>query len=266
MSLWLLLFGHTDRISATGLPTNHFFSSHADHPAQSASVRFPTVRERSIDPAEFRGSASEARSRLHTHTHSHTHTQAHINTRGASLNGGSARFSVWQSGDRPAVFFHTVSRLVPDCLWPPQNGPGPRRAVRILRPATQIHLAPAEGPLADRAASSCSQPRDRMSRSSEESHSVRGGGSDSDLKMASSSNTTPEGGPPPPLHQNRIRQVGVPPLQPRSSCIDRPSQPRNEPLLMLSACRRRGEQAKALPRLITSAQIVSGCCGRLCSN
>ncbi|XP_030277472.1 ankyrin-2 isoform X3 [Sparus aurata] len=45
-----------------------------------------------------------------------------------------------------------------------------------------------------------------MSRSSEESHSVRGGGSDSDLKMASSSNTTPEGGPPPPLHQNRIRQ------------------------------------------------------------
>ncbi|KAM8771887.1 uncharacterized protein ank2a isoform 3-T3 [Acanthopagrus schlegelii] len=45
-----------------------------------------------------------------------------------------------------------------------------------------------------------------MSRSSEESHSVRGGGSDSDLKMASSSNTSPEGGPPPPLHQNRIRQ------------------------------------------------------------
>nr|XP_046268982.1 ankyrin-3-like isoform X2 [Scatophagus argus] len=44
-----------------------------------------------------------------------------------------------------------------------------------------------------------------MSRSPEESHS-RGGGSDSDLKMASSSNTSPEGGPPPPLHQNRIRQ------------------------------------------------------------
>lgn len=80
MSLWLLLFGHTDRISATGLPTNHFFSSHADHPAQSASVRFPTVRERSIDPAEFRGSASEARSRLHTHTHSHTHAGTHQHT------------------------------------------------------------------------------------------------------------------------------------------------------------------------------------------
>ncbi|XP_068178721.1 ankyrin-3-like [Antennarius striatus] len=44
-----------------------------------------------------------------------------------------------------------------------------------------------------------------MSRSSEETHS-RGGGSDSDLKMASSSNTSPEGGPPPLLHQNRIRQ------------------------------------------------------------
>ncbi|XP_056228880.1 ankyrin-2 isoform X8 [Seriola aureovittata] len=44
-----------------------------------------------------------------------------------------------------------------------------------------------------------------MASSPEESHS-RGGGSDSDLKMASSSNTSPEGGPPPPLHQNRIRQ------------------------------------------------------------
>ncbi|XP_056890529.1 ankyrin-2-like isoform X2 [Takifugu flavidus] len=44
-----------------------------------------------------------------------------------------------------------------------------------------------------------------MSRSSEESHS-RGGGSDSDLKMASSCNSSPEGGPLPPLHQSRIRQ------------------------------------------------------------
>ncbi|TWW59390.1 hypothetical protein D4764_06G0009200 [Takifugu flavidus] len=47
-----------------------------------------------------------------------------------------------------------------------------------------------------------------MSRSSEESHS-RGGGSDSDLKMASSCNSSPEGGPLPPLHQSRIRQVGI---------------------------------------------------------
>lgn len=222
MSLWLLLFGHTDRISATGLPTNHFFFSPCWSPC---SKRLCEVSDR---PWTQHWSCGVSGKRIWgaftpPHTYTLTHTQTHSKTRGASLNGGSAHFSVWQSGDRPAGFFHTVSRLLPDCLWPPQNGPGPRRAVRILRPATRIHLAPAEGPLADRAASSCSQPRDRMSRSSEESHSVRGGGSDSDLKMASSSNTTPEGGPPPPLHQNRIRQVGVPPLQPRSS-LHRPAQ------------------------------------------
>ena len=164
--------------------------------------------------------------RVHASTHIHTHTHAGTQQHTGSIPERRQRwvfFGVTIRRQTHWLFFHGVSRLLPDCVWPPQNGPGPRRAVRILRPATQIHLAPAEGPLADRAASSCSQPRDRMSRSSEESHSVRGGGSDSDLKMASSSNTSPEGGPPPPLHQNRIRQVGVRPLQPRSS-LHRPAQ------------------------------------------
>ena len=41
-----------------------------DHANKGAFAKFPTVPESIIDPAEFRGSASEARSHLHTYTRS----------------------------------------------------------------------------------------------------------------------------------------------------------------------------------------------------
>lgn len=136
---------------------------------------------------------------------------------------------VWQ----PAIRISVLDSVTFDSglFLTPHYDPGHCRAVYTLRPIQRSTLGGKKDPRWPRRLQQQQASRDRMSRSPEESHS-RGGGSDSDLKMASSSNTSPEGGPPPLMHQNRIRQVGVCP----HLCIQWPSQHCNEqtePLLML---------------------------------
>lgn len=74
MSLWLLLFGHTDRISATGLPTNHFFF----FPMLITLLKAPLRGFRpSMNAALILRSFGEAHlRRVHASTHIHTHTHA----------------------------------------------------------------------------------------------------------------------------------------------------------------------------------------------
>lgn len=114
---------------------------------------FPAAREGSIGPAEFRESAWQARSHLPTYTYTGRH---HSDTPGASLNGGSARFGFGQPGTITVFAQVTLHHWL---TVTPQNDPGPRRAFRTLRPRTDLHLAPAKGPLAGRVAS----PRSRSS-------------------------------------------------------------------------------------------------------
>lgn len=118
--------------------------SHNDHINQPGFANFPTVSEGSIDPAEFRGSASEERSRLHTRAHTRTHRE-HPLTEAALL-------SMWQ----PAVTF-TVNHVCYQTVFvaAPWCRPLPSRLDSECR--AEIHLTPPRGPSSDRFESSSSQ-------------------------------------------------------------------------------------------------------------
>lgn len=156
------------------------------------SVRLP-VKEASI--LRSFGKAHQRRVHVSIHTNTRRHTAAHREhhpTKGATPHPEYTVLGFVTFDSRPSQTCHDESG----------------RAVWILRPAPTSTVHRQKDPLPDRVASSSKPAGERMSRTPEDSRS-KGGGSDSDLKMASSSNTSPEGGPPHPLHQNRLRQVGV---------------------------------------------------------
>lgn len=150
------------------------------------------------------GKAHRRRVHVSIHTDTRRHTAAH-------------REHHPTEGANPPLEY-TVSRFVTsDSRASPACHDEPGRARWILRPRTDIPPCTGTRTTLPTESNSSSKPAgERMSRTPEDSRS-KGGGSDSDLKMASSSNTSPEGGPPHPLQQSRLRQVGVCPQWPARS-------------------------------------------------
>lgn len=160
---------------------------------------FPVVPEGIIDPAEFRRSASEARSQCRTHAHATATHREHLWIRGAlglvsrltNLDKLPVSRQLQTESAAAAWTFIWANLLESEAphIYPPCTQKEPRWPLRLQQQSV----------------------RDAMSSSPEETRS-RGGGSDRDLKMASSSNTSLDVGLAPP-NQNRIRQVGVSSLQ-----------------------------------------------------
>lgn len=186
-----------DRISANGMSENYSFSNRLSLWQFVNEVSDCLWRQHwscGVSGKRIRGAFTSS------HTYAHAGTQQHT----GSILVRRER-SCWFDNLGSQPLFYILSRLLTDGLWRRRMTPGPAEPSGVWGPRRD---PPCTGKrtTADRLQE---QPaRDRMSSTPEESHS-RGGGSDTDLKMASSNNTTPDGGPPPPLHQNRIRQVGV---------------------------------------------------------
>lgn len=171
---------------------------HRNHVATHCMRCFTLIILLNLQLQNFRLSAKESlilrsfretrQRRVHVSIHSRTQKQEHPCSALLGLTSCS-HTDCW-------------SRMCSDCPWIRAVMPGPAELSGFWHTGSATLVWPLS--IREPAATT----RAGMSRSSEESHS-RGGGSESDLKMASSCNTSPEGGPPAPLHQSRIRQVGI---------------------------------------------------------